>query len=216
MTRQRRREGGYILLGIVIGVVILGIFMAAAVPVWKTVVKREKEEELIWRANQYLGAIERYQRKFPGAFPPNLEILRSQKFIRKLYKDPMTAEGDWQLIRQLTPGVPGAPGAPPASSPVSPPRPPSGTRPVTPSRSTGGSLSSAGEGIGGIIGVASKSKEKSLRIWNGKEHYNEWGFVYTPLGPPGTGQPGVPGQPGMRPAPGAPRPPASRPTPRRP
>jgi len=206
MKRGPGRESGYILLGIIIGVVILGIFMVAAVPVWKHVVQREKEEELIWRANQYLGAIDRYQRKHPGGFPPNLELLRDQKFIRKLYKDPMTENGDWQLIRQLTPGVPGAPGTPPAGSALTgQPRPPSSTRPVTPSRSPG---AQPAEGIGGIIGVASKSKEKSIRIWNGKEQYNEWVFVYTAMAPPGVGRPGTPGPPV---SPSGARPPAARP-----
>jgi type II secretory pathway pseudopilin PulG len=90
MTRHERdSESGYVLLGIVILLVILGIGMGAAVPVWQHVMQREKEEELIWRGFQYAQAIERYQKKYPGAFPPNLEVLVKEKFLRKLYKDPM-------------------------------------------------------------------------------------------------------------------------------
>ncbi len=37
-------------------------------------------------------------------------------------------------------------------------------------------------GGGPIIGVASTSKAKSIRVFNDKEHYNEWLFVYLPMG----------------------------------
>ena len=32
-------------------------------------------------------------------------------------------------------------------------------------------------GRGGVMGVASKSKDTSIRIYNGRTHYNEWQFV---------------------------------------
>ncbi|MGA8490306.1 MAG: hypothetical protein WB711_07780 [Terriglobales bacterium] len=35
-------------------------------------------------------------------------------------------------------------------------------------------------GGGPIVGVASTSKEKSIRVFNKKEHYNEWQFIYNP------------------------------------
>ena len=53
--------------------------------------------------------------------------------------------------------------------------------------------------VGGIMGVQSKSKDKSIRIYNGRTHYNEWQFVYQPpaqapgAGAPGSGVPGMPG-----------------------
>ena len=34
-----------------------------------------------------------------------------------------------------------------------------------------------GGGAGGIVGVASKSTEKSLRLYNGRGAYNEWTFI---------------------------------------
>jgi hypothetical protein len=33
---------------------------------------------------------------------------------------------------------------------------------------------------GGVIGVASKSKEKSLRVYNGAKTYAEWQFIWVP------------------------------------
>ncbi len=40
---------------------------------------------------------------------------------------------------------------------------------------------SAAPGVGaqgGVIGVTSKSKDASIKIYNGRTHYNEWAFVY--------------------------------------
>lgn len=69
----------------------------------------------------------------------------------------------------------------------------------------------AGASFGtGIAGVASKSEKKSIKLYNGRQQYNEWEFVYDfrrdPLlqqqgqqGVPGQvlpGAPGTPGQPG--------------------
>jgi hypothetical protein len=65
-------------------------------------------------------------------------------------------------------------------------------------------------GAGGIIGVTSKSKDTSIKIYNGRDRYNEWSFVYlqttqSPGGPPGgpsgpprrNGQDDGPGQQGQ-------------------
>jgi hypothetical protein len=35
-------------------------------------------------------------------------------------------------------------------------------------------------GGGGIAGVASLSKEKTIRVFNKKDHYNQWQFIYDP------------------------------------
>ena len=98
-------EGGYVLLGVVIVLVIMGIFMGAAAPVWQHIMKREREEELIWRGKQYVQAIKLYQNKHPGAYPPKLDILVEQKFLRKLFPDPMTEDGEWKLLRQNSPEI---------------------------------------------------------------------------------------------------------------
>ena len=72
------------------------------------------------------------------------------------------------------------------------------------------SSGSAGQTSGGIQGVTSKSKDQSIRLYNGRGHYNEWAFVYIQQqqaaggGAAGTttpgpgGQRGQPGQPPAR------------------
>ena len=47
---------------------------------------------------------------------------------------------------------------------------------------------------GGIIGVASKSTETSLRVYNGRTKYNEWQFIYlATTAQPGGGDQGAAG-----------------------
>ena len=73
---------------------------------------------------------------------------------------------------------------------------------------TAGGVIGPGSAAGGVLGVVSKSKEASLRVYNGRNHYNEWVFVATAQsnragGPGGTNQPGINGrganQPGLPP-----------------
>ncbi len=65
------------------------------------------------------------------------------------------------------------------------------------------------ESIGPVVGVVSRSKKDSIKIYNGQDKYNKWKFVYmlqqqkgqpTPGFPPGgVGTPGVNPQPGQKP-----------------
>jgi type II secretory pathway pseudopilin PulG len=86
-------------------------------------------------------------------------------------------------------------------------------------------------GGGPMVGVASTSKDKSIRVFNKKDHYNQWQFIYDPSsdrggllttpnqpslqgattaiqsgvpGAPGTSNTGIPGQPGPGVQPGQP------------
>ena len=95
---------------LLIGLSVLAVLMTAALPVWSQFAKREKEEELIWRGQQYARAVGLFQRKFANTYPPNLEILIEQRFLRKKYKDPITND-DFQLIPAVGAVVPGDWGA---------------------------------------------------------------------------------------------------------
>jgi type II secretory pathway pseudopilin PulG len=81
----------------------------------------------------------------------------------------------------------------------------------------GDKLSTQVFGGGPIVGVASTSKKKTIRVFNHKEHYNQWQFIYDPstdrggllntpaqpalqgagVGQPIGAQPGNPQNPGM-------------------
>jgi type II secretory pathway pseudopilin PulG len=193
------------MVALLIGLSVMSIMLTVAMPVWKTASQREKEAELIFRGQQYVRAIELYQRKMPGAAPPNLDVLLDQKFLRKKYKDPVTGD-DFQLLSPNSPGVIGGPQPQPgqrggrgASGPAPGPGRSSAPAPVTQS-APGGNVTFGLQA--GISGVVSKSKASSLRLYNGRNHYNEWQFVHIPrtpapgVGAPGTGAPGT-GVPGV-------------------
>jgi type II secretory pathway pseudopilin PulG len=75
----------------------------AAVPLWQKAVQREREQELIFRGYQYMQAIERYQRKYPGAYPRASRCSSSRSSFRKAYKDPL---GEGRRVERHSPALP--------------------------------------------------------------------------------------------------------------
>jgi len=98
-----RGESGYALLFVIFLVASIMLFAAAANPNALTQGRRQKEEEMIWRGNQYVRAVSLFYRK-NGRYPQNLEELAKPNaanvhFLRKAYAEPMnTADGSWRLI----------------------------------------------------------------------------------------------------------------------
>jgi hypothetical protein len=102
--RCRGGESGYALL--------LALFMIAAMVIASTAVftdartqgRREREEQMVWRGNQFVRAIRLYYRR-AGHYPQNLDELQSGladiHFIRpEALKDPMNTDEDaqWRFI----------------------------------------------------------------------------------------------------------------------
>jgi hypothetical protein len=162
--------------------------------------KREREAELVFRGEQYGRAIALFQRKYGNAMPPNLDVLINEKFLRKKYKDPVTGE-DFQII---SPGMP-LPGQGGVQFDTSGRGGRGGLSSGPPVATQGGFSSAAGSGgrqtstpLGAsVLGVASKSTDTSLRLYNGRDKYNEWVFMGTQLsnaagqGAPGSTGPGI-------------------------
>ncbi len=217
---RRDREAGYVLFGIAIGLVILGISMTAAVPLWQKVDQREREKELVFRGYQYIQPIELYQRKFPGAYPPNIEILIEGKFLRREYKDPFaeTEDGSFRFIRQLSPelsqgaqqqrqAAARAAGITDLNRSRAQLRTAGQPTPGSTRQPTGGRFQStlgrgaSNQSLGGIVGVASAGDEETFYKVPGKEKYKDWLFVYG--GQQQAGRPAVViqqrGQPGAQP-----------------
>jgi type II secretory pathway pseudopilin PulG len=196
-----RSEAGFSLVALAAGVTIMLIMMGAAVPSWQYVMKDMREEELIFRGGQIADAISRYQQKNGNAAPPSLEVLVKGKFLRKEYKDPFAKDGKWRLIRQgemvnpAGPTIGGGPGGGPGVGPS-----PAASPSPSPSPGSSGPGVGTGTSFGPIMGVASTSKEKSLRIFNGRTRYDEWLFI--------AGQPRIVGR---HPGAGLGRPPGASP-----
>ena len=95
----RRGERGYNLVVLVVIITVMNIVLAAVLPLWSQAIRRNKEEELIFRGLQYAEAIRVFHNRFQR-WPTRLEELVEIKprSIRQLWKDPMTEDGKWQLI----------------------------------------------------------------------------------------------------------------------
>ena len=109
-----RGSGGFTYIGLLIAVAIMGIMLSAAGPLWSITSKREKEVELIFIGHQVRGAISRYYSAGGFRYPPELADLVSDErsavprhFLRQIYRDPMTGQADWQIIRAADGGVMG-------------------------------------------------------------------------------------------------------------
>ncbi len=197
---------------LLVSLAVMMVLMSVAMPVWRTEAQREKEAELIFRGEQIARAINLYMRKNGGGnYPPSLDVLVQGRFLRKKYSDPMTEKGDWDVIAAAS-GVPGQGGPSPQpagrgrsgapSTGLSAPPSRNGSSPAT-TPSFGGQIA------GGIMGVRSKSKESSFKVYKGTgTHYNEWLFMFSSVSnrpgvPGGQGVPGMPirGNPGQRGAP---------------
>lgn len=152
--RGGRSEGGYNLVILAVLLTIMNVMAAAAMPMWSAAIKREKEEELIFRGFQYAEAIRVFQRRF-GHSPVRLEELIEvqPRSIRKMWKDPMSEDGTWGIVYADV-----DPNAPPLNpDPNAPPR------------------------TGPIVGVYSKSSEESIQVLFGQQRHSDWKFTVEAL-----------------------------------
>jgi type II secretory pathway pseudopilin PulG len=157
--RRARPDAGYAMAVLLAGIAIMGIVWTLVVPVWKQSVQREKEAELIFRAGQYARGVALYQRKYANAFPPNVDVLLREKFLRKKYKDPVT-NGDFRFLSPLElQSQPGLTSATPFSNVPGLNRQPGGGTgsPGGGSGSPGGGSGSPGGGSGSTFGSSGGS-----------------------------------------------------------
>jgi len=172
-----RGQQGYAMVALMVGLAIMAVLMTAAMPTWRQIAQREKEAELIFRGQQYARAIGLFQKKSgPGVLPPNIDALVDGHYLRKKYKDPITGQDFDVLMAGGTPAGVAADGRGQSGQASQ-----SGVGQSGRGAAGQSGIGASGAGAvarGGVMGVASKSKETSIRIYNGRTHYNEWQFVY--------------------------------------
>jgi type II secretory pathway pseudopilin PulG len=108
----RCRQAGFTLLGLLFLLAGLGVAMAAVGTMWHTAAQREKELDLLFIGNEYRRAIESFwEVPLPVGTPRRLpkdfkELLSDPRFpytvrhLRRIYRDPMTGEKDWGLVKE--------------------------------------------------------------------------------------------------------------------
>src|SRR3954471_24354455 len=90
MKLRGQSENGYAMAVLLVAMSVMAVMMTVAMPVWRQMAQREKEEELIFRGQQYVRAIGRFERKYANTPPPTLDVLTQEHFLRRKYKDPIT------------------------------------------------------------------------------------------------------------------------------
>jgi type II secretory pathway pseudopilin PulG len=106
---------GFTYIGLLILIAIMGIGLAATGVVFRQQVQREKEKELLFVGDQFRRAIGQYYERSPGGdkrFPQTLEDLlldkrypATQRYLRRVYLDPMTGSKDWGLVKGPGDGI---------------------------------------------------------------------------------------------------------------
>jgi type II secretory pathway pseudopilin PulG len=109
------RQKGYALLMAMFLVATMIIMATVVTPNILTEGRREREQEAIWRGNQYARAIGLYYRK-NGRYPQTVDDLVKGNlgvhFVRKAYTDPTNpADGSWRFI-YVSPSGQGPQGGP--------------------------------------------------------------------------------------------------------
>ena len=105
-----RSKRGFTYLGALILIVVCGISLSGASAYHKTIVKRSKEAELLFRGDQIRRAIQSFYEHppegKPHTYPRSMQdLMRDPRYLgirrhlRKNYPDPMTPDGKWAFIR---------------------------------------------------------------------------------------------------------------------
>jgi type II secretory pathway pseudopilin PulG len=111
------RQRGFTYLAVLFLVALAGLGLAATGEAWSHARQREKEAELAWIGEQFRQAIGVYYQRTPGAvkrYPQKLEdlledkrFLTTQRYLRRIYADPMTGRSDWSPIAAPGGGIMG-------------------------------------------------------------------------------------------------------------
>jgi len=110
-------QAGFTYLVAMFAVAVAGLLLAVASEVWSQSRQREKEKELLFVGGQFREAIALYYQRTPGAvkrYPEKLEdlledkrYLSMQRYLRKIYPDPITSKAAWGLVAAPGGGIMG-------------------------------------------------------------------------------------------------------------
>lgn len=181
--KGREGERGTFIVAVVAILAILMILSGLAAQRWADVLRRDKEEEMIFRAREMAKGLYRY-RKDRGALPTELKMLaepgsRGQYFVRQLYADPLVKDGKWGLLYASPQGGILDPNSvnPDGASSVTG-QSPMATAKIVSGLDSGMKTPTGATELAGlqIAGVKSLCKEKAFRVYNDQNEYAMWFF----------------------------------------
>lgn len=104
--QRRGGEQGFALIMILFGAAVMMVLLAKSLPRDAMSAQRIREERLINRGEEYARAIKLYFREHKK-YPEDLDDLEDTdgvRYLRRRYKDPITGQDEWRLIRMGTDG----------------------------------------------------------------------------------------------------------------
>lgn len=104
--RGRGAESGYALITILFLLGVVAVMLARSLPRDAMNAERTREEVLIYRGEQYARAVKLYFREHQR-YPETLDDLEETdgvRFLRRRYRDPITGDDEWRLIKMGTDG----------------------------------------------------------------------------------------------------------------
>ena len=117
MRKNFNYQAGFTYIAALILVAVMGAALAAIGTVWSTTQQRENERELLFVGDQFRQAIGLYYEKSPGSvkkYPGSLgDLLKdarqlgTQRYLRRIFIDPMTRTAEWGLVQTAGSGITG-------------------------------------------------------------------------------------------------------------
>jgi len=165
--KKNNQNSGIIFITVLVAVVILSVFIAILTKSWIYQIKRVNEEQLIYIGEHYARAIRNFHlqhKRYPFKLK---ELIETQpRYLRKLYKDPITNSETWGIIRlsDVLSGRLQKKGKNSVNQAIK-----------TKIKST--TFSSQKLSSGQIVGIYSTSDETPFRNYQKGDSYKDWKFL---------------------------------------
>ncbi len=183
--RTGEGEQGHLMIALVVVLALLLIFSTVATRSWLDVIRRDREADMMFRAQEISRALVKYRKanqRLPNEFKELMEPgPKGEYFLRRLYEDPLVPDGQWGLIYAAPGGGIVDPNSPSIEETGGRRIGDSSTRIATAADGlTPGLRGQQATGLP-IAGVKSLSEDRPFRVYKGQQDYSMWLFTILDL-----------------------------------